>query len=141
MDNQEQFEYVIPSWRISLRYIWENGIILGREAFSTVYDVGNDQLVVVAHGSFTLGWMLRSGINLLFEVAISEPSFIYRKKGILSTKFQTKERLDSSNWLGIAFDFGEEGFGGIFSLRYVQLETDEFNVSGIHLGAGLRYLY
>lgn len=148
IENMSYFKRA-DSGRIGLRYIFDSGLSIGREAYSQAFDTREDEdrLLVITYGGFTLGWAWEGMFRSIVEIAIPEQGTVSIREKFFEGDADRLGYIDAI-WFGYAADFGDEGLGAIASVRYVSSKTEdlfnadqELDASGFYWGLGLRYLW
>ena len=131
--------------RLAVRYLFNNGLTRAREAFRTSFytSPAKNELLVVTHGGFTLGWAFEGDERYFIEFAIPEPSLVSLRSKYLQGEARRSDLIDAT-WGGVAVEFGGTTFGLLLSMRYVQMRTKDafglglsLDATGINLGLGL----
>ncbi|MBF0236720.1 MAG: hypothetical protein HQM12_03380 [SAR324 cluster bacterium] len=126
----------VSGLRLAAKYTFENGLMLGREALSTVYQVkydGADYYLIIVPGNFTIGWAWGDDVKYMLEVGMHETATIAMRSR-LSPRNTDHVQLVDSNWFGVAIDWGgSELLGVIFTIRNMSLGIKDIYHTGYDL--------
>ena len=139
---------------IGLRYIFDFGLLVGRESLTAVYPYENpfeeekskqQGKLVISSEYYVLGFAFGEDIRSILEAGFREKSIVSTRKRVYSQTIHGSQMAQSQGF-GFALDLGGDGFGLVIRLRSLAFIAEDLFASGKSfefytrsVGLGVRY--